>query len=79
MHSSDFSKQIQDKLHLPEKDSNKMERAILEISESTGMDKEWILEFIEYGGQEDLKHLEVNFQWNHFRNKIIQKLKPSSK
>jgi hypothetical protein len=79
MQGNSFSKQIQNKLHLSEKDSNKMERAILEISEATGMDKEWILEFIEYGGQEVLNDLEINFQWNQFRNKIIQKLKPSLK
>lgn len=74
---SELALQIQNRLGFVEKDANRMERSILEISEITGMDSESILEFIEHGCSVELQILAQNFQWNQFRNLIIKKIKPS--
>ena len=79
MEYTEFSRQIEDKLNLSEKDSLRMERAILEINDHTGLGKEDILEFISYGATTELKQLEVDFRWSEFRNKIIKKLRPAEK
>ncbi|MCC6275201.1 MAG: hypothetical protein IT569_05060 [Leptospiraceae bacterium] len=76
MKLSDFEIKISSVLSLSEKDSRKMDRTLDDIAQEIGMDKNEILDFVSYSADEELKNLQFNYNWEIFRRKMVQRLRP---
>jgi hypothetical protein len=76
---TEFERKIQEILSIGDKEARKMDRVLSDLTQSVGMEKLEILEFLCYGAVEELKELELNYDWVRFQKKILKKLKPSEK
>lgn len=70
-----FESQISSHLILNDRDSRRMDRVISDVSQTTGMNKQEVLEFLIYGAENELKQLQISYDWEFFRRKIESKLK----
>ncbi len=70
-----FESNIASHLILNDRDSRRMDRVISDVSQHTGMEKQEVLEFLIYGAENELKQLQVSYDWEFFRRKIESKLK----
>ncbi|MBP7284503.1 MAG: hypothetical protein KBA66_23150 [Leptospiraceae bacterium] len=52
-----------------------MDRVISDVSQTTGMNKQEVLEFLIYGAENELHQLQISYDWEFFRRKIESKLK----
>jgi hypothetical protein len=70
-----FESKIATQLVLNDRDSRRMDRVISDVSQTTGMDKQEVLEFLIYGAEKELDQLQISYDWEFFRRKIESKLK----
>ncbi len=75
MELNPFEFKISTGLVLNDRDTRRMDRVISDVSQSTGLDKQEVLEFLIYGAESELIQLQVSYDWEFFRRKIESKLK----
>lgn len=70
-----FERKIQIEFSLSDKDSRRMDRAIHDIAEAVGMTKEEVFDYIKFGCEEELKSLELDYDWKAFFRSITFRLR----
>ncbi len=70
-----FETQIQSLLNLDDKAARRMDRLISDLTQKVGFEKQEILEFLSFSALEEVKELELNYDWKLFEKKLLKKLK----
>lgn len=71
----DFEKQIKDLLQLDDRATRKMDRLLEDIAQIVGWKKQEILEFISFIAVQEVKELELDYDWKRFEKKLLKKLR----
>ncbi|MCB1142141.1 MAG: hypothetical protein H7A24_08970 [Leptospiraceae bacterium] len=71
-----LSRLIQEKFNREEKFSNRLARAIVEMTLVSGWDEIAILDFLLHGAEKEFGELDESFDWILFKKKILKKLRP---
>ncbi|MCC5813670.1 MAG: hypothetical protein JJT78_02865 [Leptospira sp.] len=73
-----FELELQNEFQLSDRDARRMDRAVHDISESVGMSKSEVFDFIKFGCEEEMKSLEIDYDWKAFFHSITFRLKKQS-
>lgn len=71
----DFEKQIKNLLQLDDRATRKMDRLLEDIAQIVGWKKQEILEFISFIAVQEVKELELDYDWKRFEKKLLKKLR----
>lgn len=75
---SSFEILLKDEFGLSDRDARRMDRAIQDISDSVGMTKVEVFDFVKYGCENELKHLAENYDWKAFHKSLVFRLRKQS-
>jgi hypothetical protein len=75
---TEFEIRLKQEFSLSDRDARRMDRAVTDISNATGMSKTEIFDFLKFGADTELSELRENYDWNDFYRSIVKKLKKHS-
>jgi hypothetical protein len=69
---------LRDEFSLSDRDARRMDRSIQDISDSVGLTRVEVFDFIKFGCENELKHLAENYDWKAFHRSIVFRLRKQS-
>lgn len=68
---TEFEKKLLETFALSDRDARRLQRVIQDLSIVVGMEHEEIYDFMRFGVENELEILKSDYNWEHFRIRIL--------
>ena len=72
---NEFEKELQCEFTLSDRDARRMDRVVTDISDTVGMDKFEVFDFLKFGCEDELNQLKIDYDWKRLQKSIQFRLK----